>query len=116
MPIRKVTLLILALSLTTTICGAARLGLSRDATLVMSAHAQDAAPSHADSALATNTLAVGSTALAADTASQDPRLEVLAHDPLGGRGLNADVWLHHGFAYVGTWAAASDRLRGCPGT
>jgi hypothetical protein len=52
----------------------------------------------------------------ADSASQVPRLEVLAHDPLGGRGLNADIWLHHGFAYVGTWAAGSDRLRGCPGT
>ncbi|HLH25469.1 MAG TPA: PA domain-containing protein [Chloroflexota bacterium] len=30
--------------------------------------------------------------------------------------MNADVWLHHGFAYVGTWAAGNDRLRGCPGT
>jgi hypothetical protein len=41
---------------------------------------------------------------------------VLAHDPLGGQGLNADIWLHRGYAYVGTWAAGNDRLRGCPGT
>src|SRR4051794_32551463 len=43
------------------------------------------------------------------------RLEQVAHDPLGGSGLNADIWLHHGFAYVGTWASGSDRQRGCPG-
>ncbi len=49
-------------------------------------------------------------------AAQEPRLEVVAHDDLGGRGLNADIWLHGGFAYVGTWAASADRLRGCPGT
>ena len=49
-------------------------------------------------------------------AAQGPRLEVIGYEPLGGRGLNADVWLHRGFAYIGTWAAGSDRTRGCPGT
>jgi hypothetical protein len=48
--------------------------------------------------------------------SLSARLEVIAHEPLGGRGLNADVWLHRGVAYVGTWSAGSDRARGCPGT
>src|SRR3954463_7363227 len=43
------------------------------------------------------------------------RLEQVAHDPLGASGLEAGIWLHHGFAYVGTWASGSDRQRGCPG-
>ena len=44
------------------------------------------------------------------------RLEMLGFHDLGGNGLNGDVWLHHGVAYVGTSAEDSDRLRGCPGT
>jgi len=44
------------------------------------------------------------------------RLEQIGHHALGGTGLNADVWLHKGIAYVGTWASGSDRQRGCPGT
>jgi hypothetical protein len=43
------------------------------------------------------------------------RLDVLGMHDLGGNGLNADLWLHHGVAYVGTSAEDSDRLRGCPG-
>ena len=35
---------------------------------------------------------------------------VLGHDDLGGGGLNADVWGHEGFAYVGVWSAS------CPAT
>ncbi|HWP29266.1 MAG TPA: PA domain-containing protein [Chloroflexota bacterium] len=46
----------------------------------------------------------------------EARLELLGHHDLGGTGLNADVWLHRGVAYVGTWAANNDRTRGCPGT
>jgi hypothetical protein len=44
------------------------------------------------------------------------RLDVVAHEDLGGDGLHADVWLHRRIAYVGTWAAGSDRRRGCPGS
>jgi hypothetical protein len=51
-----------------------------------------------------------------EAAQQGPRLEVLAHEPLGGRGLNADIFLHRGFAYVGTWQTRTDRVAGCPGT
>ena len=29
---------------------------------------------------------------------------VVGHSDLGGRGLNADVWEHRGFAYVGVWS------------
>jgi hypothetical protein len=45
-----------------------------------------------------------------------PHLELVGSHDLGGNGLNADVWLHHGTAYVGTSAEDSDRLLGCPGT
>jgi hypothetical protein len=51
-----------------------------------------------------------------EAAQQGARLEVLAHAPLGGRGLNADVFLHRGFAYVGTWQTRTARAVGCPGT
>src|SRR2546421_15362 len=54
--------------------------------------------------------------IAADAAQPSVRLEEIGHNDLGGRGLNADVWLHRGIAYVGTWAAGSDRARGCPGS
>lgn len=44
-------------------------------------------------------------------------MEVVAHHELGGRGFNADVWTHDGFAYVGhwgftDWATGNDRF--CP--
>ena len=44
-------------------------------------------------------------------------MEVVAHHELGGRGFNADVWTHGGFAYVGhwgftDWATGNDRF--CP--
>jgi hypothetical protein len=56
--------------------------------------------------------------IAADAAAAQTgvRLEEIGYHDLGGRGLNADIWLHRGFAYVGTWAAGSDRVRGCPGS
>jgi hypothetical protein len=44
-------------------------------------------------------------------------IEVVAHHELDGRGFNADVWTHEGFAYVGhwgftDWATGNDRF--CP--
>jgi hypothetical protein len=44
-------------------------------------------------------------------------IEVVAHHDLDGRGFNADVWTHEGFAYVGhwgftDWATGNDRF--CP--
>jgi hypothetical protein len=44
-------------------------------------------------------------------------IEVVAHDDLGGRGFNGDVWTHEGFAYIGhwgfaDWATGNDRF--CP--
>jgi hypothetical protein len=44
-------------------------------------------------------------------------MAVVGHDDLGGRGFNADVWTHEGYAYVGhwgfaDWATGNDRF--CP--
>jgi hypothetical protein len=44
-------------------------------------------------------------------------IEVIGHHDLGGRGFNADVWTHDGFAYIGhwgfaDWATGNDRF--CP--
>lgn len=44
-------------------------------------------------------------------------IEVVGQNDLGGRGFNADVWTHEGFAYVGhwgfpDWAGGNDRF--CP--
>ena len=45
-------------------------------------------------------------------------MEVVAHDPLGWRGFNADVWEHEGYAYVGRWGftdwAQGSKQRFCP--
>jgi hypothetical protein len=30
-------------------------------------------------------------------------MEVVGQHDLGGRGFNADVWAHEGFAYIGHW-------------
>ena len=38
------------------------------------------------------------------------RFLVLGHSDLGGGGLNADVWAHRGYAYVGVWSGT------CPAT
>src|SRR5215831_7995414 len=56
----------------------------------------------------------GPASVAAEVAAAQTgaRLEEIGHDDLGGRGLNADIWLHRGIAYVGTWSAGSDRVRG----
>jgi hypothetical protein len=44
-------------------------------------------------------------------------IEVVGHDDLGGRGFNADVWTHEGFAYIGHWGFtdwATGNERFCP--
>jgi hypothetical protein len=45
-------------------------------------------------------------------------IEVVGHNDLGGRGFNADVWVHKGYAYVGQWGfgdwAAETKDRFCP--
>jgi hypothetical protein len=45
-------------------------------------------------------------------------MKVVAHNDLGGRGFNADVWAHEGFAYVGHWGfidwASGSKDRFCP--
>jgi hypothetical protein len=42
----------------------------------------------------------------------------VGHDDLGGRGFNADVWVHEQYAYVGSWGfsdwAAGSKQRFCP--
>ena len=45
-------------------------------------------------------------------------IEVVGHHDLGGRGFNADVWTHEGYAYVGHWGftdwSSGSRMRFCP--
>lgn len=45
-------------------------------------------------------------------------IEVMGHHDLGGRGFNADVWAHEGYAYIGQWGfgdwAAGAKDRFCP--
>jgi hypothetical protein len=63
---------------------------------------------------------------AAPVASASPRageannIVVVGHTDLGGRGFNADVWEHEGFAYVGQWGftdwAQGAKERFCPNT
>jgi hypothetical protein len=43
-------------------------------------------------------------------------LELVGNHDLGGNGFNADVWLHRGVAYVGSWGMRGSRPDGCPGT
>lgn len=42
----------------------------------------------------------------------------VGHNDLGGRGFNADVWVHEGFAYVGHWGftdwSSGSKTRFCP--
>jgi hypothetical protein len=42
----------------------------------------------------------------------------VGHNDIGGRGFNADVWVHKGFAYVGHWGftdwANGSKMRFCP--
>jgi hypothetical protein len=51
-------------------------------------------------------------------AAQMKNMEVVGHTDLGGRGFNADVWFHEGYAYVGHWGfidwASGSKTRFCP--
>lgn len=51
-------------------------------------------------------------------AGQAFNLEVVGHTDFGGRGFNADVWVHKGYAYVGQWGfgdwASGSKDRFCP--
>jgi hypothetical protein len=51
-------------------------------------------------------------------AAQVKNMEVVGHNDLGGRGFNADVWFHEGFAYVGHWGFSDwsngSKTRFCP--
>jgi hypothetical protein len=51
-------------------------------------------------------------------AEQAFNMEVVGHNDLGGRGFNADVWVHKGYAYVGQWGfgdwASGSKDRFCP--
>ena len=51
-------------------------------------------------------------------AAQARNMEVVGQNDLGGRGFNADVWVHEGFAYVGHWGfsdlANGSKTRFCP--
>jgi hypothetical protein len=51
-------------------------------------------------------------------AAQAHNMVVVGHNDLGGRGFNADVWFHEGFAYIGHWGfsdwASGSKTRFCP--
>jgi hypothetical protein len=51
-------------------------------------------------------------------AMQISNMAVVAHEPLGNRGFNGDVWAHKGYAYVGHWGfqdwASGSKNRFCP--
>ena len=51
-------------------------------------------------------------------AAQVKNMEVVGQTDLGGRGFNADVWVHEGYAYVGHWGfsdwANGSKTRFCP--
>jgi hypothetical protein len=42
-------------------------------------------------------------------------MEAVGHSDLGGRGFNADVWAHEGYAYVGHWGFSDWSNRNNPG-
>ena len=83
MSIRRVPLLVLAFSVSITVGTAVSLIFSTDAALPTSVHAQEIAPRGAAGAISSSAPPGGSTAPAAEIAAQGPRLEVLAHDPVG---------------------------------
>jgi hypothetical protein len=51
-------------------------------------------------------------------AMQISNMAVVAHEPLGNRGFNADVWAHEGYVYIGHWGfqdwANGSKNRFCP--
>lgn len=61
---------------------------------------------------------VQTAAHAATTRPSALNMRLVGHDDLGNRGFNADVWVHAGYAYVGSWGfqdwASGTRNRFCP--
>jgi hypothetical protein len=53
-----------------------------------------------------------------EKAAQMSNMRVVGHTDLGGRGFNADVWEHEGYAYVGHWGftdwSSGSKQRFCP--
>ena len=51
-----------------------------------------------------------------DAAGAASGLAVVGHNSIGGRGFNADVWVHDRYAYVGSWGFSdwASRQRFCP--
>ena len=51
-------------------------------------------------------------------AAQAKNMAVVGQNNLGGRGFNADVWVHEGYAYVGHWGfsdwSSGSKTRFCP--
>lgn len=72
--------------------------------------------------LATAVLVFASMTAPAADATKTPgdalNMEVVGHNNLGNRGFNADVWVHDGYAYVGSWGfqdwSAGTKNRFCP--
>ncbi|HEU4543424.1 MAG TPA: hypothetical protein VFR23_19995, partial [Jiangellaceae bacterium] len=72
--------------------------------------------------LATAVLVLASMTAPAADAAKTPgdalNMEVVGHNDLGNRGFNADVWVHDGYAYVGSWGfqdwSAGGENRFCP--
>jgi hypothetical protein len=59
----------------------------------------------------------GKTFSGGSKAGSASNIEVVGQSDLGGRGFNADVWTHEGFAYIGHWGFtdwASGNTRFCP--
>lgn len=60
----------------------------------------------------------GKTYTGGQKAIQLSNMRVVGHEDLGGRGFNADVWVHEGYAYVGHWGFADwangSKDRFCP--
>ncbi|MGH3051509.1 MAG: hypothetical protein ACRDM8_00945, partial [Gaiellaceae bacterium] len=51
-------------------------------------------------------------------AQMSANMRVVGHTDLGGRGFNADVWVHEGYAYIGHWGFSDwtngSKTRFCP--
>ena len=98
---------VIAIALTVTSLGLASVGLT--------------APSSDDELLKDERHFVeqsGKTYSGGQKAMQISGMEVVAHEPLGDRGFNGDVWAHEGYAYIGHWGfqdwASGSKTRFCP--
>jgi hypothetical protein len=77
-----------------------------------------ATPAAATAAAATATPAAAAPPSSSPRAGEARAMAVVGHTDLGGRGFNADVWEHEGYAYVGQWGftdwAQGSQDRFCP--